>query len=121
MKRSPWIALGVALVVAAGAQATARSVDAPRAVSYDIVAQFVIPANETCGHYATYGGSSVSGLDWAVNGSVVAEDADGINYANDGSAYTVSIGEVSGGSFYAYYSETFYPQYFERSFACLQV
>lgn len=110
MKRSHWTLLGAALVIAAGADATIRSVATPAREYYDIVAQNTIPANETCGHYATYYGSPLSGLDWAVNSSVVAEDADGINYTNDGSPYTVSIGSVSGGSFTEYYSETFYPQ-----------
>jgi hypothetical protein len=126
MKRNHWIAVGLALTVAAGAQAAARSsVDAPRTLSYDIITQNYIPANETCGHYATNNGNFAWGLDWAVNGSVVAEDADsGINYTNDGSPYTVSIGEVSGGSFTAYYSETFYPQAYTGSGPspqCLQI
>lgn len=123
MNRNPWIVLGLALTMAGGADATARSVAAPRAISYDIVAQTVIPANETCGHYATYNGSGVTGLDWAVNGSVVAYDADGINYTNDGSAYTVAVGEVNGGYFTEYYSEIFYPVTPGRpgGMACLQI
>jgi hypothetical protein len=124
MKKSHWTALGLALAVAAGAEAAARPVDAPRALGYDIVTQVTIPANETCGHYATSNGTPVGGLDWAVNGGVVAEDADGINYQNDGSPYTVSIGEVNGSSFTTYYSETFYPYTYGGggpSPACLQI
>ena len=126
MKRSHWMFLGIGLAVAAAADATVRSAaDTPAALNYDIVAQNGIPAGETCGHYATYYGSGVSGLDWAVDGVVVAEDADsGINYTNDGSPYTVSIGYVSGSSFTAYYSETFYPQTYGGggpSPACLQI
>jgi hypothetical protein len=118
--------LGIGLAMAAAADATVRSAaDTPAALNYDIVTQNGIPAGETCGHYATYYGSGVSGLDWAVDGVVVAEDADsGINYTNDGSPYTVSIGYVSGSSFTAYYSETFYPQAHTGGGpppACLQV
>lgn len=117
MKRSHWMIVAAALTLAAGADATARPVDAPRAASYDIAAQVYIPDGETCGHYATYGGSVAYGLDWAVNGTVVAQDADGLNWTNDGSPYTIAIGQVSGGSFTSYYSETFYP--IESDLACL--
>lgn len=110
MKRSHWIAIGTALALAGGAQAAPRSVDGPRPFSYDIVAQNSIPANETCGHYGTNGGYPVSGVDWAVNGVVVAYAADGINYANDGSPYVVAFGQESGGVFTEWYSEWFYPQ-----------
>lgn len=97
-------------VVTPGARTPERAV--PRAVEgagWDIVTQSFIPDNETCGHYATYDGDFMSGYDWAVNGTVVAQDVDGINYTNNGSAYTVSVGEVDGGVFYPFYSETFYP------------
>ena len=127
MKRRFWLLIPLALTVAACADATAPATRAPEHASpradessgYDIVAQSFIPDNETCGHYATYDGSSVYGLDWAVNGSLVAEDADGIDYANNGSPYTVSIGDWDGSSFTSYYSETFYPV--QSNAACLQL
>lgn len=117
MKRNHWMILGATLALAASADAAARPVDAPRAMSYDIRAQIYIPDGEMCGHYGTYDGSMVFGLDWAVNGTVVAQDVNGLDWTNDGSPYTIAIGQVSGGSFTAYYSETFYP--IESDLACL--
>jgi hypothetical protein len=111
MKRAYWMALGLVITVAAGAQATARPAKTPPARAYDIVTQDSIPANTSCGHYAWDNGNGIWGLDWAVNGVVVEENAQsGINYLNDGSPYTVAFGEVSGGVFTEWYSEMFYPQ-----------
>jgi hypothetical protein len=108
MTRYTWIFIGVLLAGTAGASAAfART---PRAQAYDIVTQATIPAGASCGHYAWNDGNGMWGLDWAVNGVVVEENAQsGINYQNDGSPYTVAFGEVSGGVFTAWYSETFYP------------
>lgn len=111
MKRQHWTAAILALVLAAGAQATSASPSAgapARASGYDISTPPYIPAYETCGHIAWYNMSSVS-VDWAVDGVVVAEDEIAINHTNDGVPYTISIGQVSGGTFSASYSETFYP------------
>lgn len=126
MKGCSWLMIPLLAASTACADATAPAERAPeRAVpratlgsGWDIVTQTWIPANATCGHYATYDGSAVVGLDWRVNGSVVALDAEGIDYTNNGSAYTVSVGEWDGSSFTSYYSETFYPQ---GSGACLQL
>lgn len=108
MKRSHWMVLGATLALAASAHATARSLDAARAMGYDIVTQNGIPANATCGHAVLYDGDAVL-VDWAVNGVVVAQDVEGVNYTNDGAPYTVAVGQVSGGLFTEYYSEIFYP------------
>ncbi len=123
MKRTPWIAVPLALTLAvvahaAGGAHAAEAVAMPRAAGYDIHSS-TIPAYETCGHWATNNGVGVWTLDWAVNGTVVAEDAEAINYTNNGSPYTVSIGQVSGGVFSAYYSETFYPVHSGNTRACL--
>lgn len=110
MKRSHWIP--AALALAAGVEATSASppaAGAARTAGYDISNPAFIPAYDTCGHIARYNYSSVS-VDWAVDGVVVAEDEVAINHTNDGSPYTVSIGQVSGATFSAYHSETFYPQ-----------
>lgn len=108
MTHSIWM---LPLVLLAGTTgASAPDARAPRAFAYDIVTQVGIPANARCGHYAWNDGNGMWWLDWAVNGVVVVENAQsGINYLNDGSPYTVSFGEVSGGVFTAWYSETFYP------------
>lgn len=110
MKRHHWITSALALALAGGAAATATPPAARAAgtLVYDISNPAFIPAYETCGHIARYGYSSVS-VDWAVNGVVVAQDEIAINHTNDGSPYTLSIGQVSGGTFSAYHSETFYP------------
>ncbi len=106
--RIRYLALGVALAVAAGAETgTASTASLP--LGWDISNPAVIPANGTCGHTARYNYSSVS-VDWAVDGVVVALDEVGINHTNDGSPYTLSVGQVSGGVFSASYSETFYPE-----------
>lgn len=119
MTRSFWIAAGLLLAGTARASTPA----AGAAQTYDIVTQASIPAGASCGHYATSGGNGMWGLDWAVNGVVVQENADsGINWQNDGSAYTVSFGEVVGGVFNAWYSETFYPEPSgDPPMACLEV
>lgn len=127
MKRLSWLLVPLIAVAAACADATAPSARAPEhavpratlGAGWDIVTQNFIPDNETCGHYATYDGAFMSGYDWAVNGTVVAENVDGINYTNDGSPYTVSVGEVDGGVFYPFYSETKYPV--QSNAACLQL
>lgn len=108
MTRLTWM---LPLVLLAGtASASAPSADAPRGMSYDIVTQVGIPAGASCGHYAWSNGNGIWGLDWAVDGVVVEENAQsGINWQNSGVPYTVSFGEVSGGVFTAWYSETFYP------------
>ncbi|HEX6037542.1 hypothetical protein [Longimicrobium sp.] len=114
--------LAAALLLAGTASAGAGSTGPARA--YDIVTQVSIPAGASCGHYATSNGNGIWGLDWAVNGVVVAEDADsGINYQNDGSPYTVAFGEVVGGVFQEWYSEVFYPEPNDGPFsmACLEV
>lgn len=111
MKRSYWIALAAALL-GLGSQAAIASAgtDGPApALGYDISNPPMLPANATCGHTARYNYSSVQ-VDWAVNGVVVAYDTYGINHTNDGSPYTLSIGQVSGGTLNVYHSETFYPQ-----------
>lgn len=117
MKRSHWIVLAAALI--GGSQAaiasTAGDGTAP-VLGYDISNPAMLPANETCGHSARYNYSSVQ-VDWAVNGVVVAYDQYGINHTNDGSPYTLSIGQVSGGTFNAYHSETFYPQVYDDDLA----
>lgn len=120
MARSYWIVAGLLL---AGAANASTSADAPRGQAYDIVTQASIPAGASCGHYAWNDGNGMWGLDWAVNGVVVEENAQsGINWQNNGSPYTVSFGEVSGGVFSAWYSETFYPvDTGSPPIACLEV
>jgi len=111
-----WYLTPMIIALAACADATVPDARAPESAvprassssGYDIVAQSTIPANTTCGHYATYDGNTVSG-DWDVDGVLVAHGVTGINYTNSGSPYTVSFGSYSGGVFTAYYSETFYP------------
>ena len=111
MKRQTCIALGLVLAAAGGTRAAAATApNAPSAFSYDIRADFIVTAGETCGHWATYNGGSAGLLDWAINGVVVAQDQESVNYTNDGSPYTVSIGEVSGSTFTEWYSEIFYPE-----------
>jgi hypothetical protein len=119
MKRGHWMVLAAALVALAGSQAavaSTRADGAAAAVTYDISNPAMLPAYETCGHIAwrDYGSFEA---DWAVDGVVVAYDEYAINHTNDGSPYTVSIGQVSGGTFTAYYSETFYPQVYDDPFA----
>ncbi|HEX6037543.1 hypothetical protein [Longimicrobium sp.] len=104
------ICIAAALLLAGTAAASAPATHPPRADGYDIHAEYIVTAGETCGHWASLDGSPLSSVDWAVNGVVVAQDASGMNYLNDGSPYTVSIGEVSGGVFSAWYSEEFTPQ-----------
>lgn len=117
MTQSFWIA-AAGLLLAGTARASA-----PAAQAYDIVTQVTIPAGASCGHYAWSNGNGLWGLDWAVNGVVVEEDAaSGINWQNDGSPYTVAFGEVVGGVFNAWYSETFYPEPSgDPPMACLEV
>ncbi|HSU16683.1 hypothetical protein [Longimicrobium sp.] len=128
MRGRLWILIPLAAVATACADATAPAARMPEhavpratlGAGYDIVAQSIIPAGATCGHYATYDGMPVYGLDWEVDGVLVAQDVDGINYTNSGSAYTVSIGDWDGSAFTTYYSETFYPQQ-RNNMACLQL
>lgn len=108
MKRNHWMAMALVLALATGADAGIASTSS-LPLGWDISNPAAIPAYETCGHIAWHDYGSIS-VDWAVDGVVVAEDEYAINHTNDGSPYTVSIGEVSGGTFSAYYSETFYPQ-----------
>jgi hypothetical protein len=109
MRRYTWMLAG--LLLAGSASASAPSVPGPRAQGYDIVTQVTIPAGASCGHYASNNGNGMWGLDWAVNGVVVAEDAQsGINYQNDGWPYAVAFGEVVNGVFQEWYSEVFYPE-----------
>jgi hypothetical protein len=123
-----WIQIPLAAAATACADATAPAARTPehavpRATlgsGWDIVGQNIIPAYATCGHYATYDGLPVSALDWEVDGTLVAQNADGINYTNSGSAYTVSAGDWDGSAFTAYYSETFYPQQ-RNGMECLQL
>jgi hypothetical protein len=118
MKRSHWILLAAALV-GAGSQtaiASAAAGGAGDALGYDISKPAMLPANETCGHIGWHDYGSIE-ADWAVNGVVVAYDEYGINHTNDGTPYTLSIGQVSGGTFTSYYSETFYPQVYDDEFA----
>lgn len=110
MKRIHWMAAGgaLALAMAAGADTGAASTPSLPA-GWDISNPVGgLPAYATCGHTARYNYSSIA-VDWAVNGVVVAYDVIGINHTNDGSPYTLSVGQVSGGTFSASYSETFYP------------
>lgn len=110
MMRVHRVAVALALPVAASAHAAATGApNAPRQSGYDIQTTFTITANASCGHWATYGGSSAI-VDWAVNGVVVAHDASGVNFTNDGSPYTVSIGEASGSTFSEYHAEVFNPE-----------
>ena len=111
MKRWTWMALGVVLAAAAAIRAAADDAPkAPRAFGYDIHADFIVTAGATCGHWATYDGGPAGLLDWTVNGVLVAQDAASVNYTNDGSPYTVAVGEVGGGGFTEYHAETFYPE-----------
>lgn len=127
MTRRSWIFIPLVLAAAACGDVTAPDARTPESAvpratasyGWDIVAQSTIPAYETCGHYATYNGSGVGSVDWAVNGGVVELGASGINVTNNGWPYTVSVGVYSGGFFYEYYGETFYPQ--GTGYACLQV
>ncbi|HST58350.1 MAG TPA: hypothetical protein VLK84_06680 [Longimicrobium sp.] len=113
MKRIHWMAASVALALAAGADTgTASTASLP--FTWDISNPVAgLPAYETCGHSVWYNQSSLP-VDWAVNGVVVALDVNGINHTNDGSPYTLSVGQVSGGVFTASYSETFYPSELAR-------
>ena len=112
-----WYFAPLIIALAACAEVTAPDARTPEDAvprasfgsGFDIHAQISIPANKTCGHYATYDGNVVTG-DWAVDGVLVAQGVSGVDYTNTGSPYTVSFGSYSGGVFSAYYSETFYPQ-----------
>ena len=108
MTHSIWM---LPLVLLAGTTgAPAPDVGAPEAFAYDIVTQVSIPAGASCGHYPSNGGGTVGAVDWTVDGVVVAEnESSGINYQNSGVPYTVAFGEVNGGVFTEWYSETFYP------------
>ncbi|HST58351.1 MAG TPA: hypothetical protein VLK84_06685 [Longimicrobium sp.] len=107
MTHASWM-LPLALV-AGTAAASAPDAKAP-AFGYDIVTQVSIPAGVSCGHYPWDNGNGVGAVDWAVDGVVVAENvSSGINYQNNGVPYTVAFGEVNGGVFTEWYSETFYP------------
>ncbi len=116
MELRRWCFAPLIVVLAACADVTAPEARAPEGAvphaalgaGFDIHNQIGIPANKTCGHYATYDGNVVSG-DWAVDGVVVAQGVTGIDYTNNGSPYTVSFGSYSGGVFSAYYSESYYP------------
>lgn len=118
MKRIHGIVLAAALL-GAGSQTAIASAAADGAgapLGYDISNPAMLPANETCGHIAWHDYGSIP-ADWAVNGVVVAYDEYAINHTNDGSPYTLSIGQVSGGTFTSYHSETFYPQVYDDDFA----
>jgi hypothetical protein len=112
-----WCLAPMIIALAACADATAPDARAPEGAvprasfgaGFDIHAQVWIPANKTCGHYATYDGNMVSG-DWEVDGVLVAQGVTGIDYTNTGAPYAVSFGSYSGGTFSAYYTEIFYPQ-----------
>ncbi len=107
MTRYTWMLPIVLLAGTTGASAPGATA---RDFAYDIVTQVSIPAGASCGHAPWNGGNSMGAMDWAVDGVVVAEDVyGGINYQNTGVPYTVAFGEVSGGVFSAWYSETFYP------------
>jgi hypothetical protein len=108
MKRIHWMAASVALALVAGADTgTASTPSLP--FSWDISNPVPhLPSYATCGHSVRYNYSSIA-MDWAVNGVVVAHDVNGINHTNDGSPYTLSVGQASGSTFTAFYSETFYP------------
>jgi hypothetical protein len=89
------------------------------------VTQVGIPAGASCGHYPWDNGSGVGAVDSTVDGVVVAENVSiGINYQNSGVSYTLAFGEVNGGVFMEWYSETFYPVADTRGgppLACLEV